>query len=214
MTTARRPLALLIVVVACLALPGCRRAHRELEPARATGPIVGHYKGRIEGNGRESRQFRLLLFAALPDRVHAEILSPLGTMQLILDGGRGSLAITFVSDGVSFVGPARPAALARILGVPLSLEELVRALLTGEIENDEITLVRTGDRNPGLPERLEIRAGAASLELRLKRPRQARALEENLGTGRPPGNTEVRPIEELEREDRRLEELLPDGSGS
>ena len=208
MTAARRTLPLLIVV-ACLAVPGCHRARRDLEPAGTTGAIVGQYKGRIEGSDRVSRQFRLLLFAALRDRLHAEVLSPLGTMQLILDGGRGSLAITFVSEGVSFVGPARPEALARILGVPLSLEELVRGLLTGEIENDDITLVRTGDRNPGLPERLEIRADSSSLELRLKRPRQARALEEELGTGRPPENTEVRPIEELEREGRRLQELLP-----
>ena len=175
---------------------------------------MGQYKGRIERNGGESRQFRLLLFAALPDRVHGEVLSPLGTMQLILDGGRGRLAITFVSDGVSFVGPARPEALARILGVPLSLEELVRGLLTGEVENEEITLVRTGDRNAGLPERLEIRTPSSSLELRLKRLRPARALEPELGTGRPPGNTEVRPIEDLEREGRRLEDLLPGGSGS
>ncbi len=213
MTASRRTFLVAIIVV-FLVMPGCRRAHRDVLTTRATGPVVGQYKGRIEGKDGESRQFRLLLFAALPDRLHGEVLSPLGTMQLILDGGRGRLAITFVSDGVSFVGPARPEALARILGVPLSLEELVRGLLTGEVENGEITLVRTGDQDAGLPERLEIRTHSSSLELRLKRLRPARALEPELGTGRPPGNTEVRPIEDLEREGRRLEDLLPGGSGS
>jgi len=195
-------------------MAGCHRAHRDVATAPAPGSIVGQYKGRIEGSDGESRQFRLLLYAALPDRVHGEVLSPLGTVQLILDGGGGRLAITFVSDGVSFVGRARPAALVRILGVPLSLEELVRGLLTGEGENDEITLLRTGDRGPGLPVRLEIRTSSSSLELRLKRLRPARVLGPELGTGRPPANTEVLPIEELEREGRRLQDLLPGGSGS
>jgi len=194
---ARRSLLLVIVVVG-LALPACRRAHREVAPARAGGPLVGQYRGRIETHDGESRQFRLLLFAALPDRLHAEVLSALGTTQLILDGGRGKLAITLVADGISFVGPARPEALARILGVRLSLEDLVRGLLTGEVENDEITLFRTGDRDPGLPQTLEIRSGSSSLGLRLKRLRPARAPAPDLGSGRPPPNTEVRPIEELQ----------------
>ncbi len=212
MTASRR--TFLVAILVCLVLPGCRRAHRDVVAARAAGPIVGQYKARIEGRDGQSRQFRLLLFAALPDRLHGEVLSPLGTMQLILDGGRGRLAITFVSDGVSFVGPAGPESLERILGLPLSVEELVRGLLTGEVENDEITLVRTGDREAGLPERLEIRTASSSLELRLKRLRLAGGLEAELGTGRPPGNTEVRSIQDLELDGRRLEDLLVGGCGS
>ena len=53
-----------------------------------------------------------------------------------------------------------------------------------------------------------------SLELRLKRLRLVGGLEAELGTGRPPENTEVRSIQDLELDGRRLEDLLVGGSGS
>lgn len=211
MIDARRGLLLLCVAGATI-LAGCQRIHRDPAPHTVPTPIVGQYKGRISGDHGKLRRFRLLLYAALPDRVHAEILSPLGTMQMILDGGQGRLAVTFVADGVSYVGAASPAAMERILGVPLTLEELVLGLLTGETGNDEIELSRTGAEQ-SLPENLEIRTASSSLDLRLQRLRPTHAASSELGTGTPPAGTEILPIGQLVSQDARWETALPGASG-
>jgi hypothetical protein len=165
------------------------------------------YRGRIVSHEGEVRRFRLLLFAALPDRVHGEILSPLGNPQLIVDGGGGQLAITFVRDAESFVGPARVDVLARILGVRLDLHELAGALLTGEASSDDRRVERVGNDVPGLPETFTVGMEGASLALELKRLRPLTADPTVLGTGRPPRGTRVRPLEALEAEGERLERL-------
>jgi hypothetical protein len=149
----------------------------------------------------------VLLFAALPDRVHGEVLSPLGRPQLILDGGDGMLAVTFVRDREAFVGSARGDVLSRILGVSLELDGLVRALLTGEADGATYRIERTGDGVPALPETLAIRTADSTLALELKRFRRLRADPARLGTGRPPEGLRVRPIEDLQGEDERLERL-------
>jgi hypothetical protein len=156
----------------------------------------------------EARRFRLLLFAALPDRVHGEILSPLGNPQLIVDGGGGQLAITFVRDGESYVGPARGDVLERVLGVRLDLPELAAALLAGEASSEDRWVERTGDTVPGLPETFAVGMEGASLTLELKQLRPVTADPTALGTGRPPGGTRVRPLEELETEGDRIERLV------
>ena len=61
----------------------------------------------------------------LPDRIHGEILSPVGTTEAIFDGGNGRIAVTLPRDRVSYVGDGDAAAMAKVLGVRLSLEELV-----------------------------------------------------------------------------------------
>lgn len=174
------------------------------------GHTVGVYKGRIENLEGKARRFRLLLFAALPDRVHGEVLSPLGAPQLIVDGGAGRLAVTFVRDGESFVGPARGDVMGRILGVPLELDELVRALLRGEAAGGEVHLERSGGGTGDLPETLRIWAEGGTLILELKRLRPLRADPTLLGTGRPPEGTRVRPLEDLDEEGERLERLAGD----
>jgi hypothetical protein len=190
-------------------------------PRRATlqGPpteshTVGVYKGRIEPVEGKARRFRLLLFAAFPDRIHGEVLSPLGAPQLIVDGGGGRLAVTFVRDRESFAGPARGDVMDRILGVRLELDEWVRALLTGEAAGDEHHLERIGPETGELPEALTIRSEGGTLTLVLKRLRPLRADPTLLGTGRPPEGMRVRPLEDLDGEGERLERLAGDEAES
>jgi hypothetical protein len=172
------------------------------------------YKGRIEEAGGRVRKFRLLLYAASPDRLHGEVLSPLGRTHLVLDAGEGRLAITFARDGESFVGRAKPEILARILGVPLELETLVGAVLTGAQGPSSVRVARAGGELPGLPQTLELTGDGATLFLELRRLRPLATDPDMLGTGRPPEGTRVRPIEELEGEGERLEALGDDGGGS
>ena len=77
------------------------------------GP-VGLYRARLEHPDGSSDRFKLLLHAALPDRLHGEVLAPVGGTVLIFDGGGGRMAVTFVRDRVSFVGPASPANLEKL----------------------------------------------------------------------------------------------------
>ena len=68
-----------------LLLAGCgggRKSTRDL----AQGPHAAVYRARFEPTpGERARKFRLLVYAAEPDRLHGEILSAVGTTELILD---------------------------------------------------------------------------------------------------------------------------------
>ena len=185
-------------------------ALQETHVARQT---FGLYKGRIEEGEEKPRRFRLLLYADLPDRVHGEVLSPLGTSLLIVDGGAGRLAVTFAREGESFVGPSTAEDLGRILGVRLGLHELVRALLSGVCNSADYRLERSDDPVPGLPRMLSIRGAASSLTLELRRLRPVAADPAALGTGRPPSGTTVRPLSDLAPADPRLRQLTTTESG-
>jgi hypothetical protein len=161
------------------------------------GPTVGVYRARLDDGEGRPQKFKLLLFAAPPDRLHGEVLSPTGNTVLIFDGGDGRMAVTFVRDRVAYVGPAGSEALDKLVGVPLTLEELVRGLLEGARGGEPYTLVRLA-QEPGLPQSLEIVAEGRSLALQLKRLRPLSAPAEGLGTGRPPDGMEQLPLERLE----------------
>ena len=146
----------------------------------------------------------MLLYAALPDRLHAEVLSPLGNPQLILDAGGGRLALTFVREAESFVGVADAGLLERLLGVRVGLAELVGALLEG-IPPPDCRLGREGGASGALPERLAVDCGHGALTLRLRQMRLLGTEAGALGRGRPPDGVRQRPLEELEAEAERIE---------
>ena len=162
-----------------------------------TGPVVGHYRARLDNGAGVTERFKLLLYAARPDRLHGEVLSPTGGTVLIFDGGDGRIAVTFVRDRVSYVGSAGRDALEKLVGIPLTLEEMVRGLLSGPTGDETYSLLREPDRE-GLPESLEIRAQGRTLSLQLKRLRALRSAEESLGTGIPPRGMDPRPLDRLE----------------
>lgn len=186
-----------LVVMTCLACAGRIAAPVGIpsrEPAAA-----GLYKVRLRGAPDErARKFRLLLFAELPDRLHGEVLSPLGRTELIADGGGGRISILFVRDRVAFAGPAGPGVIEDLLGIRLSLEDLVAGLLTGELAGDGVELRRSPAGERGLPERLELVAPPRSVVMQLKRRQELRVDPTGLGTGVPPADAEVRPLEALD----------------
>jgi hypothetical protein len=186
----------LLLLVLLSALCACAGRSPGFGDAAEAGP-VGLYRARLEHPDGSSDRFKLLLYAALPDRLHGEVLAPVGGTVLIFDGGEGRMAVTFVRDRVSYVGPASPGNMEKLIAIPLELEALVRALLEGEEVGGGLAVVREPD-GEGLPRRLELFSGDRGLRLELKRYRPLRAPAEALGTGRPPDGMEVHPLEQLE----------------
>lgn len=159
--------------------------------------MFGLYRARLEDAGGRSERFRLLLFAAAPDRIHGEVLSPMGTTALIFDGGGGRIAITLVRDRIAYAGTAGPEVFEKLIGVPVRLEDLVESLLTGGGGGAQ-RVVREPAEREGLPELYEISAGGRSLELQLKRLRSLDRWSGGLGTGEPPGELEPLPLERFQ----------------
>ena len=183
-----------------LFLAGCgggRRPDRDL----AVGPHAAVYRARFESGGNErARKFRLLVYASEPDRLHGEILSAVGTTELILDAGGGRVSVFFVRDRVAFVGAAEPDLLDVLLGVPVSVEDFVQALLgrqpsTSQLDSRAWTITPAGQ---AYPDTVRLEDGERSFELRLKRIRPIRADPAALGTGHPPAGAEERPLQDLD----------------
>ena len=185
--------AALVALCSLLACVG----RRGLETA-AEVPVVGYYKVRLSQPERRARRFRMLLFAERPDRIHGEIVTPVGSTALIFDGGGGRLAVTLPGEGRAFAGAAGDDSLERLFGLRLTLEELVSALLTGRVSNPGLTLRREPSTSEGLPRSLEISSAGTSLRMELRRYQPAGADLSRLGTGRPPDGFEIQPLTELQ----------------
>jgi hypothetical protein len=166
----------------------------------AGAPAVALYRGQVRTTEGRDRSFRILLHAERPDRLHAELLTPIGTTQLIVDGGGGRLSIAWVRRGVAYVGRASPEAVEAILGVALGLDELVGVLLSGAPVPAGHAVERSPDPVGTLPARLVLRAPDTVVTLELKRSQPLAGEAGKLGRGEPPAGMEVRPIEELDLE--------------
>jgi hypothetical protein len=195
----KAPKLILLALIAITGLSwlGCAARGGRLQDGPETGPTFGLYRARLTDAEGQVEKFRLLLFAASPDRLHGEVLSPTGNTVLIFDGGQGRIAVTFVRDRVAYVGPAGAEALDKLVGVPLTLDEMVRGLLEGARGGEPYSIVREPDE-AGLPQSIEIRAEGRSLGLQLKRLRPLQAPPEGLGTGNPPEGMELLPLDRLE----------------
>lgn len=194
-------LVLLSLAVACA---GGRRHAPETEP---DGAMMGIYRARLEDSQGQSRRFRLMLYATLPDRIHGEILSPVGTTEVIIDGGAGRVAVTLPRKRIAYTGAGDAAALEKVLGVRLSLEQLVHELLGHEASSTGYEVEREPAGRPGLPNELRIAGSGHRLILRLKSTQPLRVSTDSLGNGEPPPEMEVRPLATLESLD------LPDDAG-
>ncbi len=165
-------------------------------PGEVDAAAVGIYRGRFESGSGDARRFRLMLFAAPPDRLHGEVLGPLGSPQIIVDGGGGRLALTVVAERVAYVGETRPEDVARILGIAVSLEDFVRAVLDGQTADSRHSVVRSADRAGTLPADLELRSADKLLRIELLKRRILDSPAGPLGTGEPPAGMERRPLEQ------------------
>jgi hypothetical protein len=175
---------------------GC--AHRRTEPRPTANGEVALYRGRLQTSDGERRGFRLLLFAAPPDRLHLEVLSPLGPAQLIVDGGGGRLAVTVLAERTSYVGPAGQEAFDKLLGLPVDLGQLVSTVLTGDPAGASLEVERSAAAQGRLPRTLALRSAGVSVSLALQRFRGGPA-PAVVGRGEPPpGVSRVRGLDELE----------------
>ena len=185
-----------------LLLGGCAPGRKPTHDL-SDGPHAAVYRARFEpAPGERARKFRLLVYAAEPDRLHGEILSAVGTTELILDAGAGRVSVFFVRDRIAFVGPADAELLDALLGVPVRVEDFVQALLGNRPEDSPLASRAWTIASPGqpYPDTIRLEDGERSFELRLKRIRTIRADPATLGTGRPPPGAEQRPLEDLDPE--------------
>lgn len=186
-----------MAAAAMIAASGCALRHQAASATRPSAAAL--YRARLSDGKSPPVRFRLLLWAELADRVHAEVLSPLGSPEVVVDGGQGRLALTLVREGLSYAGAGSAESLELMLGVPLSLAQLVQALLTGAVAQDACRVER-GSEPPGfLPSSLSLCCAENCLQLVLKRRLPERAEAAGLGTGEPPPGTTTRPLAELDR---------------
>ena len=129
-------------------------------------------------------------FSGADDWVHAiATLSDGGTLEMELEVkiGRGFHPAEWSQDGEQEIG--------RILGFPISLDDLVGAVLRGA-PPPGVGMARAPDRSDGLPDSFELELGGRTLRLELQGSRKHRG-NEALGTGAPPPGSEVSPLEDL-----------------
>jgi len=189
-----RPQACAVALALLAGAPGC--ATRKPPSPEGDGPDFGVYRATL-ARPTDERHFRLLLFAALPDRLHAEVLPPVGSPSLVLDAGDGKISIVSSRDRVAYVGVSTDDALRKAIGVDTTVEILVRAIVSGDVESGGVAIERDPPQGPGLPKRLALRSEAGALELRLEKIRRSHGGDASLGRGVPPEGVATRPLEDL-----------------
>lgn len=204
--SASRSPAVVFALVACALSTACAPL---APPERAeANERFGLYRGSLVEDGDDPRHFRLLLFAALPDRLHAEVLPPFGPASVIIDGGDGKVSIYLRDEGAAFAGVPSEGAFRKAIGLSTTLEGLVRAVVLGAPAGEDVTIERDPKNGPGLPRTLTIRSGSRALRIEMVTLRKLRRGDGGVGTGTPPAGVEVRPIAELEEVD--VDPILPD----
>ncbi|HEX6849998.1 MAG TPA: hypothetical protein VF139_01225 [Candidatus Polarisedimenticolaceae bacterium] len=154
---------------------------------------VGLYRAAATETGGRTSRFRLWVHAARPDRLHLEVLPPVGGTAFILDAGGDAVAASWVEDRVALTGPADAASMGRLIGIPIDARGWVSTILDGA-GADGVTIERRGE--PGsLPVSLTLRR--EGLEVRLER-REVRRAAGEVGNGLPPAGFAVHPISAME----------------
>ncbi len=160
------------------------------------------YRARVvDARTGDHARGRALVFAALPDRLHVEIQSPLGGTEAVLDAGSGRVSITYPRDRVSYVGPADERALTTLIGLAATPRAIVESLLGAELDGFE---VERGGATGVLPESYRIRTSDGSLELKLRSIEPVRGETGTVGTGHVPPGIETRPLADLATERARV----------
>ena len=117
---------------------------------------------------------------------------------MIIDGGAGRVAVTLPRKRVTYAGDADAAALELVLGVPLSLEQLVQGLLGKEVTGAGYELDREPAGKTGLPDLLRVESSGHRFSLRLKSIQPLRVSTSTLGTGEAPPNMDLLPLTALD----------------
>jgi hypothetical protein len=187
---------LLLVGILGLAAVACSRTYRDDRVPTGVGPLIVVYKAVIDDGRGSVRGAKLSVWAERPDRLHAELIAPVGGVTFILDAGGGHTCIVDVAAAAAYVGEDGPGAIEALAGVRLSVADAVAALLDG-VAPQGLTVTRVGAADGALPEKLRIADGARGLDLDRVRFERGRTDPRALGTGVPPGKLIVRPMESL-----------------
>jgi hypothetical protein len=179
--------------VAALACAGTHRSDRIPE---GHGPLIAVYKTSIDDGQNVARGAKLAVWAESPDRLHAELIAPVGGLAYILDAGNGRVCVVDVAASTAYLGQDGPGAIEAFAGVRVSVTDAVAALLNGASPAG-LVVTRVGQSQGALPKRLRIDDGPRSLELERVRFERGRSDPATLGTGAPPAHLVVRPLADL-----------------
>lgn len=193
----RRALAAAVAAVGV----GCAARHGIGTTPAGHGESVATYRAVLQEDERPTRRVRLVLWVARPDRLHAEIVPPIGGVRFTLDAGGGRACVVDAADGVAYAGSDGVDAVDALTGIRITVPEAVAALLDGAAPPGW-SAERDGDAPGELPRRLHLASGPRSMTLTLEHVVRSAAAGP-LGTGAPPAGLPVRPLEELGRAPRR-----------
>jgi hypothetical protein len=130
--------------------------------------------GTIDHFGAQRVQGKVFLFAAPPDRLRVELVSPLGSTLASLTAAGGRFAMSDEREGRYYDGAAEPCNIARLIRIPLPADDVIRVLAGGTpiIEGaSEVAWDKAGHYDvlirgeAGREQRLEIGPDRGSLEL-------------------------------------------------
>jgi hypothetical protein len=184
-----------VLALAALFAAACAPVHRADRIPPGDGPLVGIYKTVSGDEDRATRGMRLSIWAALPDRLHAEVMGPVGGVHFVVDAGGGKVCVIDVDGATAYAGDDDPAAFDALVGIRVSFRDAVGALLSGT-SPDGWTVSRDGPVD-ALPSSIRIDDGANSLALTRSGFARGAAGGRALGSGEPPGTLPVRPLSEL-----------------
>ena len=85
--------------------------------------------GRIDHFGEERVQGRMFAFAEPPARLRVDLVSPLGSTLAVLTVAAGAFSMSDEREGKYYAGPAEPCNIARLIRIPLPVEDVVRVLV-------------------------------------------------------------------------------------
>lgn len=182
--------------VICIAVVSCAGPSRVRRVPEGNGPLIGVYRATIDDGSGARRHAKLLLWAEAPDRLHAELLAAVGGVRFVLDAGGDTACVVDVAEATVYTGDSGPAAIDGLVGVRVSIGDVVAALLSGT-SPDGVRVERAGGASGELPERLAISQGARALELLRVRFERGSSAGADLGTGRPPAGLRILPMSEL-----------------
>lgn len=191
--------AVAILLVLCSIGSGCAprmvRGHHS-DDGRSK---VALYRARVVSAVDEpARKFRMWLFVAPDGRLHAELISGIGTTEAIIDSSPTQMSVHFVRAAISYAGPVEAATLRDLWGVDSSLAEFVGLFMGGETPAG--WALEAGAEE--YPRELRYESEGRLIRLTLKRVQQLGVDPESLGSGASPAGIERRPLSDL-----RLEQL-------
>jgi hypothetical protein len=178
-----------------LAAASCGASREPGGIPQGDGPLVGFYRATLSQSGHPPRRIKVMLWAESPDRLHVELIAPVGGVRFVLDAGAGRACVVDAEEATAFVGSAGPEAIESLVGFPVSIAGTVEALLTGTAPEGVRVSGRSGETGR-LPDRLTLDAGGRSLMLERVRFERGKS-RASLGRGEPPAGMATRPLEEL-----------------